>query len=72
MTAAQRQLVDFECEPDLDLSVLSETQREIWNAVVDGDRSGREYARETDRSWGTVSNHIDRACRKLGVERGKW
>ena len=71
MTATQHQLKDFErAEPDL--SVLSETQREIWDAVVDGDRSGREYARETERSWGTVSNHIDRACRKLGIERGEW
>ena len=63
MSATQRELHDF--EPDL--SRLTEAEREVFEAVELGDTDGRAYARETDRSWGTVSNLLMRARTKLDV-----
>jgi DNA-directed RNA polymerase specialized sigma24 family protein len=51
-------------EPDL--SVLTEAEREAYEAVrIDG-QGPRPFARETDRSPGTVGNLLARAERKLG------
>jgi len=71
MTAAQAELHDYERDDEPDLSKLSPAEREAWEAVVDGDLGGREFARLTDRSWGTVSNLLMRAREKLDVERGR-
>lgn len=51
---------------DPDLSVLSETEREVYEAVVQGDYGAREFRRE--KGWsspGTVSNLLRRARQKL-------
>lgn len=61
MSAAQRQLHDF--EPDL--SKLTPAERDAYQAVYERGISGREYARQTDRSWGTVSNLLMRVREKL-------
>lgn len=61
MSAVQQQLGDY--EPDL--SKLSEAERDAYEAVYERGISGREYARQTDRSWGTVSNLLMRARSKL-------
>jgi len=51
-------------EPDL--SVLTEAEREAYRAVrIDG-TGPRPFARETDRSPGTVGNLLARAEDKLG------
>jgi len=52
-----------------DLSALSPTEREVYEAVERGDYGPREYQRE--RGWsspGTVSNLLRRARTKLGEE----
>jgi len=64
MSAAdQSNLTDY--EPDL--SRLTPAEQEAFETVELQDVSGREYARRTDRSWGTVSNLLMRARRKLDV-----
>jgi DNA-directed RNA polymerase specialized sigma24 family protein len=70
MTAAQASLSEFEqgdepTEPDL--SKLSPAERKAFETVVQGDVGGREFARQTERSWGTVSNLLMRAREKLDV-----
>jgi len=62
---AQTTLSKF--EPDLD--VLSDAERDVWEAVEQGDTGAREYARENDLSPGTVSNLLRRARDKLDDER---
>ncbi|MCU4716887.1 sigma factor-like helix-turn-helix DNA-binding protein [Halapricum hydrolyticum] len=61
--AKQTTLADH--EPDL--SKLSPAERDAYEAVYEQGMSGREYARQTDRSWGTVSNLLMRARSKLDV-----
>jgi len=48
-----------------DLSVLSEAQREVYEAVEQDGYGMREYARKTGRSAGTVGNLLRRARRRL-------
>lgn len=55
----------FDYEPDL--SVLTEAEREVYEAVGMGQYGPREYARETDRAPGTVGNLLRRAREKLEV-----
>lgn len=59
----QSQLHDY--EPDL--ANLTEAERDAFEAVYEQGMSGREYARQTSRSWGTVSNLLMRARSKLDV-----
>lgn len=58
----QAQLGDFEY-PD-----LTDAEREVYQAVVDGPFGVREYARQTDRSPGTLGNLLRRARNKRGDE----
>jgi DNA-directed RNA polymerase specialized sigma24 family protein len=62
----QRRRGDF--QPDL--SKLTEAERDAFEAVYERGMGGREYARETGRSWGTVSNLLMRAREKLDVFQG--
>ncbi|WP_459192100.1 sigma factor-like helix-turn-helix DNA-binding protein [Halosimplex sp. J119] len=48
-----------------DLSVLSDAQREVYEAVEQDGYGMREYARKTGRSPGTVGNLLRRARRRL-------
>lgn len=48
-----------------DLSVLSDAQREVYEAVEQDGYGMREYARKTGRSAGTVGNLLRRARRRL-------
>ena len=48
-----------------DLSVLSDAQREVYEAVEQDGYGVREYARKTGRSSGTVGNLLRRARRRL-------
>ncbi|WP_136688339.1 sigma factor-like helix-turn-helix DNA-binding protein [Halorhabdus amylolytica] len=64
MSAAQQSQLD-EYEPDL--SRLTPAEREAFETVEIRGRSGREYARRTERSWGTVSNLLMRAREKLDI-----
>ncbi|MDS0279384.1 sigma-70 family RNA polymerase sigma factor [Halomicroarcula sp. S1AR25-4] len=59
----QSSLYDF--EPDL--SPLTDAEREVFEAVGMGRYGPREYARETERSPGTVGNLLRRAREKLEV-----
>lgn len=63
MSASQQRLGDF--QPDL--SKLTEAEQDAFEAVYERGLSGREYARRTDRSWGTVSNLLMRAREKLDI-----
>lgn len=58
----QATLHDF--EPDL--AQLTEAEREVYEAVDLGRWGPRRYARETDRSPGTISNLLRRAREKVG------
>lgn len=52
-----------------DLSRLSDAQRRAWVNVELGDMTVREYMNEAGLSSpGTVSKHLERARRKLGLE----
>lgn len=44
---------------------LTEAEREVYIAVEEGEFGPREYARETDRSPGTVGNLLNRAREKI-------
>jgi DNA-directed RNA polymerase specialized sigma24 family protein len=57
----QATLHDFEAG---DLSTLTTAEREVFVAVERSGRGVREYARQTDRSPGTVSNLLRRARSK--------
>jgi DNA-binding CsgD family transcriptional regulator len=61
MTAEQATLGEFA----LDLSALTPAERDAYNAVRRGEYGPREFARQTDRSPGTVSNLLARAEQKL-------
>ena len=47
------------------LDELTEAEREVFETVEMGDVGPREFARETDRSSGTVSNLLRRARLKI-------
>ena len=66
MTLQQTQLGDFETTG---LSDLTDGERDVYEAVENGEYGPREYARETERSPGTISNLLRRARRKLDVGR---
>jgi len=53
---------------EVDLSALSESEREVFEAVEQDGYGVREYARKTGRSPGTVGNLLRRARRKVGGE----
>lgn len=55
----------FDYEPDL--SELTDAERDVYEAVGMGQYGPREYARETDRSPGTVGNLLRRARQKVEV-----
>jgi DNA-directed RNA polymerase specialized sigma24 family protein len=62
-------LDDFEAETDdPDLSVLTDAERDAYEACVTGDLGVREYARRTERRPGTVGNLLRRARRRLDGE----
>lgn len=44
---------------------LTDAEREVYVAVEEGEFGPREYARETDRSPGTVGNLLARAREKI-------
>lgn len=48
-----------------DVAGLSPAEREVFRMVERGPYGPREYARQTDRSPGTVGNLLRRARRKL-------
>jgi DNA-directed RNA polymerase specialized sigma24 family protein len=56
----------FEFEEDLEL--LTDAEREVYEAVEQDGYGMREYARKTGRSAGTVGNLLRRARRKIGGE----
>lgn len=51
-----------------ELAPLTEAETDAWTAVEEGEKGVREYARETDRSPGTVGNLLARARQKVGRE----
>jgi len=55
----------FDYEREIDLSVLTEAERDAYQAVESGEYGEREYARKTGRSPGTVGNLLRRARDKL-------
>lgn len=70
MTGTQKLLRDFE-DVDVasaDLDELTDAEREVYEATVDGDHDVREYARKTNRVPGTVGNLLRRARDKLEGE----
>lgn len=68
MSLQQSSLFRYESEAVPDLSALTDAEREVYEAVEQGEYGPRGYARETERSPGTVSNLLRRARRKLGLE----
>lgn len=51
---------------EVDLSDLTEAEREVFEAVEQDGYGAREYARKTGRSPGTVGNLLSRARGKVG------
>lgn len=51
---------------EADLSGLSSSEREVFEAIEQDGYGVREYARKTGRSPGTVGNLLSRARRKVG------
>jgi DNA-binding CsgD family transcriptional regulator len=75
MSAEQARLTAFERDdgddnPDPDLSVLTEAELEVYHHVITGRAGARQYARETNRSPGTISNLLRRARDKLTDQEG--
>jgi DNA-directed RNA polymerase specialized sigma24 family protein len=64
VSASQSFLSDY--EPDL--SELTPEERDAYEACVLGGTGVREYARETNRSPGTVGNLLARAREKVPLE----
>jgi len=62
VSAQQTTLYDY--EPSVD--DLTDAEYRVWMAVEDQDWGVREYARETERSPGTVGNLLRRAREKMG------
>lgn len=62
--SAQSTLGDFATGEDR-FSCLTEAEREAYEKVEEGHWGGREFARHTDRSPGTLSNLLRRARQKL-------
>lgn len=55
-------LDQFKPDPTED---LTPAERDVWEAVVNGDHGVREYARESNRAPGTVGNLLRRARKKM-------
>jgi DNA-directed RNA polymerase specialized sigma24 family protein len=51
-----------------DLSRLTDTEREVYEAIEQDGYGVREYARKTGRAPGTVGNLLRRAREKAGGE----
>jgi DNA-directed RNA polymerase specialized sigma24 family protein len=51
-----------------DLSRLTDTEREVFEAIEQDGYGVREYARKTGRAPGTVGNLLRRAREKAGGE----
>jgi len=66
VSAQQTTLYDY--EPSVD--DLTDAEYRVWMAVEDQDWGVREYARETERSPGTVGNLLRRAREKVEDGRG--
>ena len=49
---------------------LTDAEREVYDAVDQGEYGPREYARATDRSPGTVGNLLSRARNKIDENGG--
>jgi DNA-directed RNA polymerase specialized sigma24 family protein len=65
MSRTQTALTDFEARAAPDLGVLTEAEREAYEAVERGECGVREFARRTDRRPGTVGNLLARAREKV-------
>lgn len=64
----QASLGDFEPQHGPDLSVLTDAERDAYEAVELGEKGPREYQRDQGYSSpGTVSNLLARAREKLEV-----
>ena len=61
MSARQSSLVDYEADRDC----LTDAERAVYEACVDGEMGVREFARETNRRPGTVGNLLRRARLRL-------
>jgi DNA-directed RNA polymerase specialized sigma24 family protein len=71
MSRTQAALTDFESATAQDLGVLTEAERDAYEAVERGEHGVREYARKTDRRPGTVGNLLQRAREKIGEAGGQ-
>ena len=65
VAVTQTSLGDFESLRG-GLDELTNAEREAYLAVRQGNTGVREYARKTDRSYGTVGNLLARADAKIG------
>lgn len=65
MVAVTPQLNISDYTDEVDLSPLSEAEREVYQAVEESGYGVREYARKTDRQPGTVGNLLRRARARL-------
>jgi len=69
MNGRRMTLSDFEDVDDVEpvgLDELTDAQREVYEiVVVDKEMGPRELARKTNRSPGTISNHLRRARNKI-------
>jgi DNA-binding CsgD family transcriptional regulator len=63
MSGVQKTLDDLAWNDDK----LTEAERDAYESVERGPHGVREYARQTERSPGTVGNLLRRARAKLGV-----
>ncbi|MHB9287340.1 sigma-70 family RNA polymerase sigma factor [Halobacteriales archaeon Cl-PHB] len=68
MATEHRTLDEFQTTERPPLHVLTPAERDAFEAVEMNGRNGRQYARDTGRSWGTVSNLLMRARDKLAAE----
>lgn len=72
MAAQQTELHDFEpptsTASDGDLEELTDAERDAYEAVEEDGKGVTEYARETERSKGTVGNLLARAKDKLETD----
>ena len=67
MTPEQARLDEYEQERPA-LHLLTPAERDAFEAVDMGEYGPREYARNTNRSPGTISNLLRRARDKLDVD----
>ncbi|ACV46602.1 sigma-70 family RNA polymerase sigma factor [Halomicrobium mukohataei] len=66
MRGRQKSLAHFEShQPCSDLSDLTDAERDVFEAIEQGEYGPREYADETSRSPGTIGNLLARARVKV-------